>query len=206
MTHFRQLLFCFFIATSLLAQAQKRPLTGADYDRWQSVRFEKIADDGRWIAYQIDPQDGDGRLEVAASSRNSDRAHYVFPRGYMAQFTPDSKFLVMRLKVPVADTRKAKLKKKKPDEMPKDSLVVLNLSTGKSTKLPNVKSFALAKMLARGWPFCRNGKKTKTNQPLSRWRRPRRTHCFHRHPYRQQRWRLRQGAFKETQRRRSRRS
>ena len=51
----------------------------------------------------------------------------------------------MRLKVPAADTRKAKLKKKKPDDMPKDSLLVLNLATGKPTKLPNVKSFVFGK-------------------------------------------------------------
>ncbi|WP_332369278.1 hypothetical protein [Spirosoma telluris] len=142
MTRFTQLVLCFLLSTPLLAQIQKRPLTGADYDRWQSVRSEKISNDGRWIAYQIDPQDGDGRLEVAASGAST---RYVFPRGYMAQFTPDSKFLVMRLKVPVADVRKAKLKKRKPDEMPKDSLLVLNLSTGKPTKLPNIKSFSFGK-------------------------------------------------------------
>ena len=145
MLRFSQLLFCFFLSTSLFAQIQKRPLTAADYDRWQSVRSEKIANDGRWVAYQVDPQDGDGRLEVTATGTSTNPTRYVFPRGYLAQFTPDSKFLVMRLKVPVADMRKAKLKKKKPDEMPKDSLLVLNLSTGKPTKLPNVKSFAFGK-------------------------------------------------------------
>ncbi len=145
MKHFTQFLFCLFLSTSLLAQSQKRPLTGADYDRWQSVRSEKISDDGRWIAYQVDPQEGDGRLDVTSSVTNNNRTHYVFPRGYMALFTADSKFLVMRLKVPLADTRKAKLKKKKPDEMPKDSLLVLNLTTGKSTKLPNAKSFVFGK-------------------------------------------------------------
>jgi dipeptidyl aminopeptidase/acylaminoacyl peptidase len=145
MYRFHQLLICCFLSASLFAQGQKRPLTAADYDRWQSVKSEKISDDGRWIAYQIDPQDGDGRLEVTATGTNSNRTRYVFPRGYLAQFTPDSKFLVMRLKVPVADVRKAKLKKKKSDEMPKDSVLALNLTTGKSTKLPNAKSFAFGK-------------------------------------------------------------
>ncbi|GAB4027685.1 S9 family peptidase [Spirosoma koreense] len=147
MNHFIQLLLLFWLGlcSSLLAQIPKRPLAAADYDRWQSVRFEKISADGRWIAYQVDPQDGDGRLEVTATGINSNSRPYVFPRGYMAQFTPDSKFLVMRLKVPVANVRKAKLKKKKPDEMPKDSLLALNLSTGKSIRVPNVKSFSFGK-------------------------------------------------------------
>ncbi|AUD00667.1 alpha/beta hydrolase family protein [Spirosoma pollinicola] len=145
MKHFSQLLLCFLLSTSLFAQSQKRPLTAADYDRWQSVRSEKISDDGHWIAYQIDPQEGDGRLEVTATGSNTNRTKYVFPRGYMAQFTPDSKFLVMRLKAPLADTRKAKLKKKKADEMPKDSLAVMTMATGKTTKLPNAKSFVFGK-------------------------------------------------------------
>lgn len=145
MTRLYPFLFLLLASSSLLAQTQKRPLNAADYDRWQSVRSEKIANDGRWIAYQIDPQDGDGRLEVVASSAANGTPSYVFPRGYMAQFTPDSKFLVMRLKVPVAEVHKAKLKKKKADEMPKDSLLALNLATGKTIKVPNVKSFTLGK-------------------------------------------------------------
>lgn len=145
MRHFCQLILYFFLAFPLLAQSQKRALTAADYDRWQSVRSEKISDDGQWIAYQIDPQEGDGRLEVVSSTANTNRKQYVFPRGYMAQFTPDSKFLVMRLKAPYMATRTAKLKKKKADELPKDSLLVLNLSTGKPTKLPNAKSFVFGK-------------------------------------------------------------
>ncbi|GAB3774408.1 prolyl oligopeptidase family serine peptidase [Spirosoma horti] len=145
MKHLNQLLLCLLLSTSLFAQSQKRPLNAADYDRWQSVKSEKISNDGRWIAYQIDPQEGDGRLEVTTSGTNTNRKQYVFPRGYMAQFTPDSKFLVMRLKAPYTDTRKAKLKKKKADELPKDSLLVLNLTTGKPTKLPNAKSFVFGK-------------------------------------------------------------
>lgn len=136
-------LVCFFLSNSLFAQLTKRPLTPADYDRWESVRSENLSRDGRWVAYQVDPQDGNGRLEVADVSRKA--AVRRFPRGYMAQFTPDSRFLVMRLKVPVADTRKAKLKKKKPDEMPKDSLLVLTLATGDVRKLPSVKSFMIGK-------------------------------------------------------------
>ncbi|RYF50617.1 MAG: hypothetical protein EOO39_44125, partial [Cytophagaceae bacterium] len=60
MKHFNQLLLCLLLSTSLFAQSQKKPLTAADYDRWQTVRSEKISNDGRWIAYQIDPQEGDG--------------------------------------------------------------------------------------------------------------------------------------------------
>lgn len=168
MPHFHRLLACLFLFASLTAQSQKRPLTAADYDRWQSVRSEKISPDGRWIAYQVDPQEGDGRLEVTSTaSASSSRTRYAFPRGYMAQFTPDSKFLVMRLKVPVADVRKAKLKKKKPDDMPKDSLLALNLATGKPTKLPSVKSFMFGKD-AGSWLAVLQERKAESPRPTSK--------------------------------------
>lgn len=144
----RLLLLCLLLSATAFAQTApagkgtKRPLTHADYDRWQGIRAEKISDDGRWISYQIDPQEGDGMLEV----KSADGAKTTrFPRGYMAQFTADNAFLLMRLKVPFADIHKAKLKRTKPDQMPKDSLLALNLATGQTTKLPNVKSFMVGK-------------------------------------------------------------
>ncbi len=140
------ILFC--IPLSLFAQINKRPLTHADYDRWQSARSEKIAANGQWISYQVDVQEGDGTLYVRQSNRSTAAnvpQEFRFPRGYQAQFTADSKFLVAKLKAPYGDTRKAKLKKKKPDEMPKDSLLVLNLSTGQVTRFPNAKSFVIGK-------------------------------------------------------------
>ncbi|MEZ0484251.1 S9 family peptidase [Fibrella aquatica] len=143
MSRIATFLVCFFISSSILAQSSKRALTADDYDRWESVRTEKISKDGRWISYQIDPQAGDGRLELTDATRKAPVRS--FPRGYMAQFSPDNRFLVMRLKAPVADVRKAKLKKKKADEMPKDSLLVYNLATGQTTKLPNIKSFMVGK-------------------------------------------------------------
>ena len=165
MNRLAQLLLFVFVSTSLVAQTQKRPLNASDYDRWQSVRSEKISDDGRWIAYQIDPQEGDGRLEVV-SGLTGNTTRYAFPRGYMAQFTPDSKFLVMKLKVPLADTRKAKLKKKKADEMPKDSLLALNLTTGKATRFPNVKSFSFGKD-AGSWLAILQEHKEETGKPAA---------------------------------------
>lgn len=138
----RLLLFLFVTSTALAQTGAKRPLTHADYDRWQAIRSEKISDDGRWICYQIDPQEGDGLLEVKSADGSKTLR---FPRGYMAQFTADNQFLLMRLKVPFADTHKAKLKKTKPEQMPKDSLLALNLATGKTTKLPNVRAFLIGK-------------------------------------------------------------
>lgn len=163
-----------FFPLFLNAQPPKRPLTHADYDRWQSVRFEKHSNNGQWLCYQIDPQEGDGKLELIAvsspatspatvpleasagatvpvrassprSASDPSGRRVVFPRGYLAQFTPDSRFLVMRLKAPFRQTREARRKKVKADQLPKDSLLVFNLETGNRIGFANVKSYVLPK-------------------------------------------------------------
>jgi dienelactone hydrolase len=176
----RTFLLAFFslsISAFLFAQSPKRPLTHADYDRWQTVRSEKHANNGQWLSYQIDPQEGDGVLElikiggkapVQASEKSTETVEaksgpnvpadrqntafnplspkkYTFARGYLAQFTPDSRFLVMRLKAPFKLMREAKKKKAKADQLPKDSLLVFNLETGNRIGFANVKSFTLPK-------------------------------------------------------------
>lgn len=139
------ILFCMLgaVQASIAQTTAKRPLNHSDYDRWQSVRLEKHANNGQWIAYQVDPQEGDGSLFVTATGSSNPK--YRLARGYDARFSADSRFLVAKLKAPYADTRKAKLKKKKADELPKDSLAVVELATGKITRFANVKSYALGK-------------------------------------------------------------
>ncbi|GAB3892907.1 prolyl oligopeptidase family serine peptidase [Larkinella knui] len=172
--------FTLCLQTFLFAQSPKRPLTHADYDRWQTVRSEKHSGNGQWITYQIDPQEGDGVLElirvgksesVPSTEKPANQLEakagpnapvdvspldlsktirtkgrkYVFARGYLAQFTPDSRFLVMRLKAPFKLTREAKKKKVRADQLPKDSLVVFNLETGSRIGFANVKSYVLPK-------------------------------------------------------------
>lgn len=59
-------------------------------------------------------------------------------------FSSDSKFAVFTIKPFYAETRQARIKKKKQEDMPKDSIGIYTLATGKLKKYPNVKSFQLA--------------------------------------------------------------
>lgn len=42
----------------------KRPLTHRDYDSWRTIQTPAISRDGRYIAYALFPQEGDGHLVV----------------------------------------------------------------------------------------------------------------------------------------------
>lgn len=121
------------------ARAQKKPLDHSVYDSWQRMGEKGVSPDGNWIAYTIDPQEGDGNLYWKGfGPRLVDR---TIPRGYNLQFDPNSRFLFAKIKPLFADIRTAKIKKKKPEEMPKDSFLLVDLTLDSLRKIPNVKSY-----------------------------------------------------------------
>jgi len=127
------------ISQSLFAQ-QKRSLIHADYDGWESLSAEKITKNGLFVGYQISPQDGDGRLEVFPYKTPSKKV--LIPRGNGFLFTPDDAYAVGKIAAQKDSVYALKLKKKKGDDLPKDSLFILHLASGKLEKLARVKSFA----------------------------------------------------------------
>jgi len=67
----------------LLAQsAQKKPLTQADWDRWRSINNPTLSNDGKWAAYTLQPQVGDGEFVVRATSGTTE---YRVPVGYIGR-------------------------------------------------------------------------------------------------------------------------
>jgi dipeptidyl aminopeptidase/acylaminoacyl peptidase len=119
---------------------KKKPLDPAVYDSWQSIGERMLSPDGKWLVYTIVAQEGDGRLVLRSTSGSYAKE---IPRGAEATITADSRFVVYHIKPFFKDTREAKIKKKKPEEMPKDSLGWIQLGTDRSVVVPRVKSFAL---------------------------------------------------------------
>lgn len=129
----------FLLPFSLSAQT-KKPLTHNVYDGWKSAGERSISNDGNYVAYAINPQEGDGNLYVRNMNTGYEK---IFPRGFNANFTSDSRFVVLSIKAPFQEMRQARIKKKKPDEMPKDSLFVLLLGTDSIIKVPRVQSYKI---------------------------------------------------------------
>ncbi|MGI9067441.1 MAG: prolyl oligopeptidase family serine peptidase [Pyrinomonadaceae bacterium] len=143
--------------------ATKRPLTHQDYDSWRSIQAPQISRDGKFVAYAYLPQDGDGEVVV----RNvASGAEWRAPRGYRppvpppddpsvnlgevlaAQarlvrpvFTADSRFVVFSIEPTKAEGNKAKKEKKKPEEMPKNGLGLIEVASGTVTRIEKVKNF-----------------------------------------------------------------
>jgi dipeptidyl aminopeptidase/acylaminoacyl peptidase len=139
MTRFFYLFILFLCPFSLLAQQNdKKPLDHTVYDNWQSIGERLLSNDGKWVVYTVTPQEGDGTLMVKRADNSSS---FSVPRGYNAAITPDSRFLVFRIRPFFKDTRQARIKKKKPEEMPKDSLGIMELGKDSILKIARVRAY-----------------------------------------------------------------
>lgn len=138
----------FFTLTLLLAASwqtsfcQKKPLTHSVYDSWQSIGTSTLSAFGKVTAWEVNPQDGDGHLYVR---NNQTGQTTVIPRGYRPQITADEAHVVALIKPTYAETRNAKIKKKKAESMPKDSLVIIATADGQTTKFANVTSYKMGR-------------------------------------------------------------
>ncbi len=142
--------------------AAKRPLTHQDYDSWRSILNPALSNDGRYLAYGLFPQAGDGVVvvrDLKSGKEWKENAGELPPppapdpnnedapppqRSVRMAFTADSKYLAFLAFPGNADVVKAKAGRKKPDEMPKNSLVTIELSSGAATRVADVKSFGIA--------------------------------------------------------------
>lgn len=150
-----------FALSHLAAGAEaKRPFGPADYDGWRSIAGQTLSRDGHWLAYSYMPLEGDGdvvlrelatgrelRIPVGAlppppltaSEENPDRPA---PRKEVSlALTSDGCYAVATTFPAREETLAAKRAKKKADEMPKEGLVVVDLSGGQTLRVQSVKNF-----------------------------------------------------------------
>src|SRR5262249_40140653 len=142
---------------------EKRPLTHQDYDGWRSIQGQAISRDGKFIAYSLIPQDGDGEIVVrnlatgaewrygrgwrqptpAPDSESSVGQAAMEQAGRLSRifFTADSRFAAFTIEPNKGDVLKARKEKKSQDAAPKNALGIMDLSNGQVTRVERVMSF-----------------------------------------------------------------
>src|SRR5437588_5397668 len=140
----------------------KRAITHKDYDTWHSIQSPQISRDGKFVAYAYMAQDADSEIVVSnVASGNEWRAtrgyrppapppddslpnfgELIAAQGRLARpaFTADSRFVVFSIEPAKAELNKAKKDKKKPDDMPKNALGIMDLSNGQVASIDRVKN------------------------------------------------------------------
>lgn len=167
---FRSSVAMIFLAVALVltaphpAAAQpvaKRPLTHRDYDSWRSIQGPTLSRDGKFLAYALVPQDGDGEFVVrnlmtgtewrsprgsrtepatAPGSRPNREGRFA-GAGSRTAFTADGRAVLFTIAPTKAAVSQAKKARKRPEEMPKNALGVMDLATGRVTRIERVKDF-----------------------------------------------------------------
>jgi dipeptidyl aminopeptidase/acylaminoacyl peptidase len=143
------------------APDSRRPLTQAAFDSWRSIRDVTLSNDGRWAAWSLVPQVGDGevvvrdlrsgkemrhtrgyigRPQMKPGASRDDAIHFPAPR-----FTADGKYLVFTIE-PDREEYEEALHEKGGKEAgrSRSSLGILRTSDGQVDEVPRVKSFKLA--------------------------------------------------------------
>ncbi len=136
----RKTLFFACLLWSITLLAQKKTLDHTVYDAWESIAERQISDNGEWVSFTVTPQEGDARLMVMKADGSN---KLEVPRGYNVRFTSDSRFAVFMIRPTYAETREARIKKKRPDDMPKDSIGWLSLGSTEVKKVARVRNYRI---------------------------------------------------------------
>ncbi len=124
--------------------AAKRPLEDIkDILAWKSIRSPVISRDGRWFAYRLSPQEGDGEVVVRNTSSEKE---FKFPAGESPgssddiRFSSDSKWVAFTIYPSREEARKLKKEKKKAYH----KAGLLNLISGEKNEFDKVEKFAFS--------------------------------------------------------------
>lgn len=141
--NYKQLLYALaFTVWASGAVAEKKALGHDSFDDWKAVENHPFSKDGKWGAFSVNPQEGDGILTFYSTKGNR---QVQIERGYNPSFTSDGKWGVALIKPLYSQTREAKIKGLKEFDLPQDSLAIVNLTDLKTERIARVNSYSLGK-------------------------------------------------------------
>jgi len=130
-------IFLLNVAFSAFSQ-EKKIIDHTIYNDWKSLNNAQISNDGKYIAYQIDPHQGDGILCIYNTVSGKTDS---IPRAERASFSGESNYIAFKI-TPGYDTlRTCELKKVKKTDWPKDSLGIYVFANDSLKKFPELENF-----------------------------------------------------------------
>ncbi|MDH5743378.1 MAG: prolyl oligopeptidase family serine peptidase [Candidatus Aminicenantes bacterium] len=129
-------LFSGIVLISFSSQSgQKKALTFQDIMKFKEIHDPVISEDGLWLAYNAQPDRGDGEVAVHGI-KNGEK--FIVECGSRPLISKGSKWVAMVVKPKAVDLEKAKKDK------PKEGMALLETSTGKIFHYERVQSFAFS--------------------------------------------------------------
>ena len=142
-TDMREIQLVVLVCISVALQSQdlsKKRLGHADFDVWRTIDQAAISNNGQWVTYSLTTERKDPSLYI--KHVDSDIEFHI-DRGIDARITADNGFVIFKIKTPVDTIRQKKREKVKDDDLPRDTLGIINLSTHEVTKVADVDDFSV---------------------------------------------------------------
>ncbi|MBT8320393.1 MAG: hypothetical protein KJO90_01855, partial [Eudoraea sp.] len=135
----------YFILISVMlcvtaSTAQKKILDHGDFDIWNSIENESLSTTGEHVIYDLERGEADHFLKLRETDGD---LIFSYDRGTEGVFTYDSEYAVFKIKAWKDSVLGMKRRKVKKNKLPKDSLGIYHIKTGKLEKIAGLKSMKL---------------------------------------------------------------
>src|SRR5512140_2475179 len=127
---------CLVLAVAFAAAAPgTKTITFADLMKFRAIGGTTISEDGKVVAYGLQPDRGDGEAVVHALATGT---LVRVPLGGSPVISKDSRFVAMVVKVPFAASEKT------GKDKPKPGMALVDVTAGSVTRFENVEKFAFS--------------------------------------------------------------
>lgn len=120
--------------------AQKKVMEHDDKALWNRIRNVNISNTGDHVLYSIGPEEKDQTLTLLTTSGEKVMA---YSRSKGGRFTYDSKYVVLSANAYKDSILEMKRKKVKKKDMPKDTLIIYDITNNSYKKVPRIKSYRI---------------------------------------------------------------
>lgn len=110
-------------------------LSFEDVMKFEDIGSIKLSANGNWVAYEVWPDRGDGKVEV---KNTNGRTAYSIPLGSSPKITPNGDWVATFRKVPLAE------KLKDGNDKPQQGLSLLSTDNGDISEFDSVRSFSFS--------------------------------------------------------------
>jgi len=132
------------LAVVSVVTAGEKPLTFLDLMQFRQIEDAVISNDGRWIAYALEPDRGDGEVVIRSTVADTE---YRIERGAAPEISSGGNWVVAEITPTLEEREKAKRDKGEKgadDDKPKKGLAILDLATGEETRVDEVETYTLS--------------------------------------------------------------
>ncbi len=129
---------CSIFAMFLVKAQGDKTMTSKVYGEWNEIKNTQMSDDGRTVAYTLNKEIGDKKLNLYRYNSNQT---YSFDRVANFNLHPSGKYLFFTKKLAQDSLISLQRKKTAKDKFPLDTLVIFNSEVGSKSEIPHVLAY-----------------------------------------------------------------